>query len=48
MVVVSVVLGVIVGFGMAWGQFSVLVVKFVIVVFEISNRGNFVSFLISG
>jgi len=48
MVVVSVVLGVIVGFGMAWGQFSVLVVKFVIVVFEISNWGNFVSFFFSG
>ena len=48
MVVVSVVLRVIVGFGMAWGQFSVLVVKFVIVVLEISNWGNFASLLLSG
>jgi len=45
--VVSVVLRVIVGFGMAWGQFSVLVVNFMIVVLEISNWGNFVSFLFS-
>jgi len=48
MVVVSVVLRVTVGFGMAWGQFGVLVVDFVIVVFEISDRGNFVSLLFSG
>jgi len=48
MVVVSVVLRVIVGFGMAWGQFSVLVVNFMIVVFEISDWRNFVSLLFSG